>query len=58
MNKKTKTKRPPKRPPKRGATLPGDRPIDRLQPADRELVRANVAAFIVYVQSRRRCRHG
>lgn len=41
-----------KRPPKRGAALPRSRAIDRLQPADRERVKANVSAFLAYVAMR------
>lgn len=42
-----------RRPPKRATSVAGDRPIDRLQPADRERIRASVAAFLAYVRRRR-----
>lgn len=45
----TKTKRPPKR----GAIVPLGRPIDRLQSADRERIKADVAAFLAYVRRRK-----
>lgn len=46
-------KRTPKAPPKRAATIPLGRPIDRLQPADRERIKADVAAFLAYVRRRK-----
>lgn len=38
------------KPPKRGAPVPLGRPIDRLQPPDRDRIRADVAAFIAYAR--------
>lgn len=34
-------------------TAPLGRPIDRLQPVDRDRIRADVAAFIAYVRQRK-----
>lgn len=41
------------RPPKRAAAIPLGRPIDRLQPHDREKIKADVAAFLAYVRRRK-----
>lgn len=43
----------PKRPAKRPTPLPLGRPIDRLQPLDRERIQADVAAFLAYVRRRK-----
>ena len=55
MTKKRKQSTTPRtpRPPKRAAGIPLGRPIDRLQPADRERIRADVAAFLAYVRRRK-----
>lgn len=50
---KPKTPRAQRAPAKRAAAIPLGRPIDRLQPADRERIRADVAAFLAYVRRRK-----
>lgn len=42
------------KPPKRGAPVSLGRPIDRLQPPDRDRIRADVAAFLAYARRNRR----
>jgi len=43
----------PKRPPKKGAQVVGGRAIDRLSPADRQRVLAQVKDFLYYAQQQK-----
>ena len=47
-NEPKPTRNIPARPPKQAVAVVDGRPIERLAPADRERVRANVAGFIAY----------